>query len=63
MRNSAIGVNEKHNTYRIFWVSHSVEGTESHRELVDNIVISVVFCFDESSKSLLVVSAMMKCDQ
>lgn len=42
-------------SYRVFWVGHGVKGTEFHRELVDDEIISVIFRFDEASKSLLVL--------
>ena len=44
-------------TYGILRVGHSVERTETHGELVDNEVVSVVLGLDESSKTLLVLGA------
>lgn len=44
-------------TYGVVRVGHSVEGSKLHGELVDNEVVCVVLRTNDSSESLLVLSA------
>ena len=46
-----------HLANRIVGVRHRVEGTELHREFVNNEVVSVIFRLDETTKPLFVLGA------
>lgn len=51
-------VNGWDGTNRVFGIRHSVEGTQCHREFVDDIVVDVVLGLNNPSKAFLVLGAL-----
>lgn len=47
-------------TYGVLGVWHSVEGSECHREFVDDEVIGIIFLLDDRTKPFLVFSTNIK---